>query len=190
MAKKNILVKIIIDSREKDLSFIEKQFKFDKKYASDKIMISGYEIHTPFKCLDKNGNEIKTSTSDCGIEYSLDDGITWHKTNLAIELKKDSDMSSTLYSNWKRFSAELDRAKEYGLDFYIIYNQSTKSMKEHFAKLKVMGRIPYAQNPEATYYDKLIEVSRQVPLIYTHEIHVAIRRLIKNYIKENKLQYK
>ncbi|MGL5647015.1 MAG: hypothetical protein ACRDDY_04125 [Clostridium sp.] len=189
MAKKNIMVKLIIDSREQKTEWVESQFKFDKKYNSEKVMISGYEVHTPFKSLDKNGNKVNTSTGDVGIMYSLDNGDTWKECNLAIELKRDSDMNSTLYSSWKRFTAELQRAEDNGLDFYIVYNQSTREMQGHFAKLKVMKKISFYENPEATYYDRLIDVSKRFPVIYTHEIHTVVRRIVKKYIKEKRLQY-
>lgn len=187
--KQNILVKLIIDSREQDLSFLDK-FKFDKKYSTEKIKIEGYEIQKPFKCLDSNGEIVKTSTADIGIEYSLDEGITWKKTNLAIELKKDSDFSSTIYSSWKRFSEEIKRAKEYELDFYLVYNQSTRQMHEHFDKLKSMKRIPYSASPQKVIYDRMLELGDlNVTMIYTHEIHEVLKRIIKYHIKKNKLQY-
>ncbi|MGL4210079.1 MAG: hypothetical protein ACRCRT_00890 [Cetobacterium somerae] len=188
--KSNILVKLIIDSREQNIAWLSK-FKFDKKYSTEKIMISGYETHTPFKCLDSNGKKITTSTGDVGIMFSLDEGETWNHTNLAIELKRDSDMSSTLYSSWKRFTAELDRAEKYGLDFYILYNQSTNAMKDHFAKLKVMKKINFYEKPEKVYYDRLIMIAKRgFPVIYTHEIPEVVKRVVKQYIKENRLQYK
>lgn len=187
--KNNILVKIIVDSREQDLSFLDK-FKFDKKYSTEKIKIENYEIQTPFKCVDSNGKVLKQSTGDIGIEYSLDDGLTWNKTNLSIELKKDSDFSSTLYSSWKRFSKELDRVKEHELDFYIVYNQSTSKMHEHFDKLKSMKRIPYYATPHKVIYDRMLEIGdKNITMIYTHEIHEVIKRIIKHHIKKNKLQY-
>lgn len=189
MTKKNIIVKLIVDSREQDLKYLEK-FEFNKKFGTDKIKIESYEIRTPFKCLDKNGNEIKTSTGDLGIEYSLDDGETWNKCNLSIELKKDSDFSTTLYSNWKRFSNEIERAREYGLDFYIVYNQSTRQMLECFEKLKYMKRLPFYAQPEKVIYDRMIELQDDgVKMIYTHQIEEVVKRIIKNYIKKNKLQY-
>lgn len=189
MAKKNIIIKLIVDSREQNLNYLEK-FEFNKKFGTDKIKIESYEIKTPFKCLDKNGKEVKTSTGDLGIEYSLDNGETWNKTNLSIELKKDSDFSTTLYSSWKRFSNEIERAKEYGLDFYIIYNQSTRQMLECFEKLKYMKRLPIYAQPEKVIYDRMIELQDNgVKMIYTHQIEEVIKRIIKNYIKKNKLQY-
>lgn len=188
MTKKSIIIKLIVDSREQDLKYLEK-FEFNKKFGSDKIKIESYEIRTPFKCLDKNGKDIKTSTGDIGIEYSFD-GIEWFKTNLSIELKKDADFSTTLYSNWKRFSNEIERAKEYGLDFYIIYSQSSKQMLENFEKLKYMKRIPFYAKPEKIIYDRMIELlDNGVKIIYTHQIEEVIKRIIKNYIKKNKLQY-
>lgn len=187
--KQNILVKLIIDSREQDLSFLEK-FKFDKKYSSEKIKIENYEVQKPFKCLDSNGEAVKISTADIGIEYSLDEGLTWNKTNLAIELKKGSDFSSTIYSNWKRFLEEINRVNEYGLDFYLVYNQSTRQMHEHFDKLKSMRKIPYSINAEKIIYDRMLELGDlNVTMIYTHEIHEIIKRIIKYHIKKNKLQF-
>lgn len=187
MAKKNVFVKIIVDTREKDTSWLDK-FDFNKRFGSDKIKIEGYEIKT-FKCLDKDGKVVKTSTGDIGIEYSFD-GETWHKTNLAIELKRDSDFSTTLYSNWKRFSKEVERAKEYGLDFYMIYNQSSRKMLEEFDRLKYMRRLPFYAQPHKVVYDKMIElVDSGVKLIYTHQIEEVVKRVIKNYIKKNKIQY-
>lgn len=191
MAKKknNILVKIIVDSREKDNKWLEK-FKFDKKYSSEKIKIMDYETRTPFKCLDSDGNLVKTSTGDIGIEYSLDEGITWFKTNLSIELKKDSDFTTTLYSSWKRFTAEIERVREYGLDFYLVYNQSTKQIHEHFDKLKSMKKISYYSSPEKVIYDRMLELGDlNITMIYTHEIYEVVKRIIKHHIKKNKLQY-
>lgn len=189
LKKSNILVKLIIDSREQDLSFLDK-FKFDKKYSAEKIKIDGYDIHYPMKCLDKENNEIKTSTGDISIMFSLDEGLTWNKTNLSIELKKDSDFSSTIYSNWKRFSDEINRAKEYGLDFYIVYNQSTRQMHEHFDKLKSMKKIPYYATPHKVIYDRMLELGDlNITMIYSHEIHEIIKRIVKHHIKKNKLQY-
>lgn len=185
--KKNVIVKIIVDSREKDNGWLEK-FEFNKRFGSDKIKIEGYEVKT-FKCLDCNGDEIKTSTGDIGIEFSFD-GETWQKTNLAIELKRDSDFSTTLYSNWKRFSNEIERAKTHGLDFYVVYNQSSRKMMEDFERLKYMKRIPFYAKPHKVVYDKMIEmVDGGVKLIYTHQIEEVVKRIIKNYIKKNKIQY-
>lgn len=191
MAKKNnILIKIVVDSREKNNTWIEDDFKFDKKYGSDKIKIEGYMTAYPMKCLDENGIEIGTSTGDISIIYSLDDGETWYKTNLSIELKKGTDFMSTLYSDYKRFKEEIKRAKEYGLDFYLVYNQSTRQMITDFNKLKYRKRISYNMKPEKVIYDRMIElVDNGVKLIYSHQIDEVIRRIIKCYIKKNKLQY-
>lgn len=188
--KQQVLVKLVVDSREQDNSWLNK-FKFDKKFSTEKIKIDSYEMRTPFKCNNLDGNTIKTSTGDVGYEYSLDGGETWNKSNLSIELKKDEDFSSTLYSSYTRFTKEISRSKEYGLDFYIIYNQSTRQMHEHFDKLKNMRRIPYYSNPEKVVYDRMIELSDQgIPMLYTHEIHELVKRLVKHHIKKHKIQYK
>lgn len=187
--KKNILVRLIVDTREKNISFLEK-FKFDTKYSSEKIKIQDYVIKT-FKCLDKNTNSsVKYSVGDVGIEYSLDDGETWNKTNLSIELKRGSDFSTTIYSNYKRFNKEIERAKEYGLDFYLVYNQTTATMKNEFDKLKYLKKIPMYMQPHKIVYDRMIELlDNGVKMIYTHEIEEVIKRIIKNHIKKYKLQY-
>ncbi|MGL5962631.1 MAG: hypothetical protein ACRCZ0_11880 [Cetobacterium sp.] len=188
--KQQVLVKLVVDSREQDNSWLDK-FKFDKKFSTEKIKIDSYEVKTPFKCNDFDGKAIKTSTGDVGYEYSFDNGETWNKSNLSIELKKDEDFSSTLFSSYTRFSKEIERTKEYGLDFYIVYNQSTRQMKEHFDKLKSMRRVSYYSNPEKVVYDRMIELSDlNIPLLYTHEIHELVKRLIKHHIKKYKIQYK
>lgn len=186
MKKKEIYIKLIIDTREKNTNWVDK-FSFDKK-SKDKIIFEGYEIKV-FKPLSNEGKTIPTSTGDVGIEYSYDKN-KWHKTNLCIELKRDSDFSTTLYSNWKRFSNEIERAKEYGLDFYVVYNQSTRKMMENFERLKCMKRIPFYTKPHKVVYDKMIEmVDGGVKLIYTHQIEEVVKRIIKNYIKKNNIQY-
>lgn len=188
--KKPALIRIVIDSREQDLSWVNK-FKFDKKFSSEKIKILDYIVCNPFKCLDCDGKKIKTSIGDIGYQYSLDGGITWCDTNLSIELKKGEDFSSTLYSSYKRFEQELKRAIEYKLDFYIVYNQSTKEMHEHFNKLKYMKKINMYSNPHKVIYDRMLEIcDLKIPLIYTHEIHEVIKRIIKYHIKKYKIQYK
>lgn len=188
--KKPVLIRLLIDSREQDITWIDK-FNFDKKFSTDKIKIDRHIICTPFKCVDINGKKLKTSTGDVGYQYSFDDGETWNDTNLSIELKRNGDFSSTLYSSYKRFTAELDRALEAQLDFYIVYNQSTLAMKEMFGKLKTMQKIPFYTQPEKIVYDRMLEVSdKGIPLLFTHEIHEVIKRIVKHHIKKHKIQYK
>lgn len=182
--KNKILIKVIIDSREKNIDWIKK-FKFDKKFSSEKIKIENYEIKKPFKCSDSKGNTIKTSTGDVGIMYSIDDGKTWCNTNLSIELKKGSDFTTTLYSNWSRFTKEIKRAIDYNLDFYIVYNQSTRQMHEHFEKLKSFKRISFHSQHHKIIYDRMLELADDnITLFYTHEIHEVVKRIIKHHIKK------
>lgn len=187
-SKQEIYIKILVDSREKDLSWLDK-FKFDKKISNEKIQIIGYELREPFKALSNQGKKIPTSTGDVGISYSFDQD-TWYDTTLSIELKKGEDFTTTLYSNWTRFKKEIERAKEYGLDFYLVYNQSTSKMYEHFDKLKTLRRIPYSVQAHKVVYDRMLELmDNNIPLFYTHEIHEVVKRIIKHYVKKHKLQY-
>lgn len=186
--KREIYIKLIIDSREQNNDWL-KAFKFDKKMKKDKVQFLTHEKVEPFKCLDSDGKKVKTSTGDVGIQYSFD-MKTWFDTNLSIELKKDEDFSSTLYSSWKRFSAEIERSKAYGLDFYVVYSQTTRQMHQQFTKLKYMNKISYAQQPEKVVYHRMIDlVDNNVKLLHSHEIHEIVKRIVKHYIKKNKLQY-
>ena len=64
-------------------------------------------------------------------------------------------------------------------------------MKDHFANLKVMKKINFYEKPEKVYYDRLIMIAKRgFPVIYTHEIPEVVKRVVKQYIKENRLQYK
>lgn len=186
--KKTIYIRLLVDSREKSNNWL-KAFKFDKKVKSDKIQFLDFVKVEPFKCLDKNNKRVKTSTGDIGFQYSFDNK-EWFDNNLSIELKKNEDFSSTIYSNWERFKKEIARSKKDGLDFYIIYSQTTRQMSQHFEKLKYMGKINYNQKPEKVVYSRMIELlDDNVKIIHSHEIHEVVKRIIKSYIKKNNLQY-
>lgn len=183
MAVKNkeTMVKIIVDTREQDVSFVEK-IKFDKEFDDSKIKICDVEVVTckPLGC--------STSTGDITIEISHDEGITWEKTKLCIELKKDRDFVTTLFSNWIRFKKELERAKEANLDFYILYNQTGDDIENCFKEWKYKN-VTNRFTAHNLIYDRMLSISTEyhVPLIHCGSIAVAIRRIIKHHIKKNKL---
>lgn len=181
--KKKIMVKMVFDSREKDTSYLN-DFRIDTGYKSDGVWIATFQVKTPFKCADNKGKEIEMSTGDVGYEYSLDGGVTWNKTNLSIELKKESDFITTLTGadSFKRFKNELKRAKDNKLDFYIVYNTSDKLIMETERMLEKTKR---AFNISKTLMDKhLTLLDEGVKIIHTENVARTIRYIIKYHIKK------
>lgn len=183
MAKKQeIEVKIIIDTREKDRT-LEKTFTIDKRMGKDKIKIVGIER----KCFKALG--CKTSTGDLGVEYRLKGEKRWRKTKLSVELKRKSDIFSTLYSNMKRFNRELDRAENNELDFYILHDWNFTDIKTHISFLQRSKRLGYNTQPFFTFLNNYLTISKKYPIICTDNFQETIRRIIKKHIKDYKLQY-
>ena len=192
--KKNIAIKIIVDTREQDVSYIKDCL--DSRIGKDGIKIESYEIAT-VKPLDVNtGEPCKTSTGDITIMYrEKDTDNEWKLSNLAVELKKNLDILSSLLnaSNRERLQAECLRAKEYGLDFYFITTNSLDDTIKQIAKVPKLR----ATNCEVTHfeqlcdYNKLLADSGHNPIIVSGKsLAWSIRRVIKRHVKENKLQYK
>jgi hypothetical protein len=181
--KQNIDIRIILDTREKDVSLMNK-IKIDKDYCKDKIKISDIKIDT-VKPLG-----VITSTGDLTIEYKTDDNI-WKKTKLSIELKRGSDIFTTLFSNKKRFKNELERAKLYDLDFVVLHDWTFDDVKNHIKQLQGMRKIGYKSNPFLTYIENYLELSKDTTFICCgNNFEETIRRIIKKHIKNNKLQYR
>lgn len=181
--KKKIDVRIIIDTRERNLDYI-KDLKFDKDYGADKIKILDYKIET-VKCLST-----PTSTGDITIQYRFEGETTWKKTKLSIERKFDSDIFSTLYSSYKRFTNELNRADKYDLDFYIVHNWSFNDIKAHILRLQKMNKMSYKTQPYYVFLDRYLEISNKVAVVQCDDdFALVVRRIIKKFIKDKKLQY-
>jgi len=181
--KQNIEIKIILDSRERDETLL-KTIKMDKSFKSDKIKICQIEK----KCFKALG--VKTSTGDLGIEYRFEGETRWKKTKLSIELKRDADIFSTLYSNIKRFRKELDRSDKYDLDFYILHNWTFNQIKEHIVKLQKKKRIGYKSQPFLTFLNNYLDVTKRCAVVNCGDnFEETIRRIIKIHILKNKLQY-
>ena len=180
VAKKKIEIKLIYDTREKN----PLKIKLDKDFKSDKIKIC--EVQT--KCFKALG--CKTSTGDIGIEYKLDENSRWKKTKLSIELKRNSDIFSTLYSSIKRFNRELKRVDDYGLDFYILHNWSFDDIKAHIVKLQNMRKLGYNTQPFIVFLNNYLQIAQKYAIICCgNNFEMIVRRIIKNYIIKNKLQY-
>ena len=192
--KKSLEVCLQIDNREQDTDYVKGIL--DSRVNKDGIKITQVEYCT-VKPLDKNtGQPCKVSTGDISIKIrELGTDNEWIQTNLAIECKKNLDEFSSLYSkdSRTRLEAEVLRAKDYGLTFYFI---CTNSLSDTIAQIKKVPKLK-TTNCEVTHFEQLINFNRFLQeqgfdgiIISGKELAWTIRRLIKLYIKENKLQYK
>lgn len=184
--KHNIEVKVIIDSREQITKWLD-EFEFDNKYKSDKIMISSYET----KCFKADGASI--STGDIGIEIRLEGEKEWKKTKLSIERKLGSDIFGTLFmsENVKRFHKEIDRGEEYGLQMYFLHDWDFIDVDNHIKRLQKLGKVGKKTRPDIVFRDNYINVSKRMACICCGgDFSGTIRRIIKNYIQSERLQYK
>jgi len=85
------------------------------------------------------------------------------------------------------------RAKTYGLSFYFV---CTNSLGDTIAQIKKVPKLK-TTNCEVTHFEQLVKFNRFLQkqgfdgiIISGKELSWTIRRLIKLFIKENKLQYK
>jgi len=185
--KQDIDVKLIIDSREQDISYIKNVL--DKRVGVDGIKIKEYEVKAV------KPNNCHTSTGDITIEIKVKDSkMEYIPTKLCIELKKSGDNFSSLYlkTNKDRLFNEIKRANEYDLDFYFII---TDDFTETINRIKKIPKFAKG-NVENSYFeayfkleDELIANNFRSPIISGKDLAWTIRRVIKRFIKENKLQY-
>lgn len=185
--KQAIDVKVVIDSREQDTSYVEDLL--DSRVGKDGIKFKEIEIKAV------KPNNCKTSTGDITIEVKIKDSkMDYIPTKLCIELKKSGDNFSSIYlkSNFDRLAKEIGRAKEYDLDFYFII---TDDMTATSKKIK---RIPKFRNTNVnnTYFEKYMKLEDELsangfrsPIISGSDLAWVIKRVIKRHIKEHKLQY-
>lgn len=187
MAKNNIDVKIIVDTREQDTSYVKGLV--DVRVGKDGIKFKEVEV----KCVKPIGSE--KSTGDITIEYRIKDSDgEWIKTNLSIELKKASDAFTSLYTkaNRERLFKEIDRAKVDNLDFYFIITDDLTNISN------IIKKIPKFRNTNVNisyfdYYLKLDEKLRDngfnAPIISGKDLSWCIKRVIKHHINKNKIQH-
>ena len=191
--KKELEILLLVDNREQDRSYISGIL--DSRINKDGIKISEVEYCT-VKPLDINtGLPCKTSTGDISIMFrEKGSNSEWIPTNLSLEIKKKLDLFSSLYTkdNRVRLELEIDRAKDYGLDFYFICDNS---LADTISQIKKVPKLKMT-NCEVTHFDQLINLNRKLNecgfdglIVSGKELSWTIRRLIKLFIKENKLQY-
>lgn len=179
-------IKVVIDTREVDLSFIG---ELDKKRRKDGTKIIETEIKT---CIPKGA---KKSTADITFEYRIDGG-EWQKTSLALELKKGQDMVQSLSTkaNRERLLREVDRAVEAELDFYFICDTDISTLVEQLKKLEDNPRNRIRRGSYVSFVDQYLKFNNEMVdkgykegILTCSDLWFLIRRLIKNHIKEKKL---
>lgn len=186
--KKDIEVTWIIDSREQDIKYTKDLV--DSRISKDGIKFVGIET----RAVKPNG--CKVSTGDVTIVYrEKDSNSEWIETSFCLELKKTTDVFSSLYmaNNRDRLFAEIDRAKENELDFYFIVTDDFGSIN------KAIQKIPKFRNTNAhnTHFENVMKLQEKLHecgfngiLTSGSDLSWLIRRLAKYHIKKNKLQYK
>ena len=186
--KKDIEVTWIIDSREQDIKYTKDLV--DSRIGKDGIKFVGIET----RAVKPNG--CKVSTGDVTIVYrEKDSNSEWIETSFCLELKKTTDVFSSLYmaNNRDRLFAEIDRAKENELDFYFIVTDDFGSIN------KAIQKIPKFRNTNAhnTHFENVMKLQEKLHecgfngiLTSGSDLSWLIRRLAKYHIKKNKLQYK
>lgn len=188
-------VKIQIDTREKITTYTKDLI--DLRISKDGIKIVDVEMAT-VKPLDINTNlPCKTSTGDITFLYrEKDTNNEWIRASFCIEVKKGLDFFSSLYmsDNKTRLYAELERAKEYGVKmFFVVENSLSDTIKQ------VQKSVPRLRNTnfDVIHYEQYVELNRKLvelgfdPIITCgNALAWSIRRCIKKYIKDEKLQYK
>ena len=187
--KKDILVKYVIDSREKDISYTKDLL--DQRISKDGIKF--VEIET--KAVKPNGCKVSTGDITIEIKAKDDENSEWKETTFCLELKKKNDIFGSLYTadSRNRLFAEIDRCKEYGLELYFICTDDFGDIN------KIIQKIPKFRNSNVhnTHFENVMKL--QEKLLYSgyqgiltsgSDLAWLIRRLAKYYIKKNKLQYK
>jgi hypothetical protein len=184
--KHNIDIIIQYDTRENNIDYID-DIRIDKRRAVDGIKILGIErvCVKPDNC--------KISTGDITFKYRLEGSVDWKQSNLAIELKKGTDIMSSTYlkKNRERLYDEINRAKQYKLDFYLLITDDITKLNN---KINLIRRFNdkaciITFNNLLKLDDFLIFNGFRACLCVGDDIGWTIRRLIKNNIVKNKLMY-
>ena len=185
--KFNIDIIIQYDTRERSLEFL-KTIKIDKRRNKDGVKIIGLERVTvkPLGCTK--------STSDISYKWKFEDEDEWTQSNLGCEIKKGSDLFSSVYTKAtrERLFREIERAKIAKLDFYFLI---TDNMTELNKKINAIRR--FNENACKISFDNFLKLNEYLRecgfrecLCTGNDLGWVIRRLIKNNIKKTKINYK
>lgn len=189
--KNQIEVIILYDTREQSLDYL-KTIQIDKRVGSDGIKIIGVEkeICKPNQC--------RVSTGDVTFKWRLkDSNEEWKYSNLCIEIKKGLDEFSSLYTkdNRCRLQDEVNRAFEEKMDFYFLI---TDNLTELNKKILKIPKFKYSKQslPTHTFFNHYMKFNEYLSskgfremLCIGEDIGFVIRRLVKDNIIKNKLQY-
>ena len=186
--KKDIDVKYVIDTRERDLNYTKDIL--DKRRGSDGIKFTDIEVKT---C---KPNGMKVSSGDVTIEYRVaGTEDEWIDSKFVLEIKKGTDIMQTLFTKESRdrFYNELNRIKDEDLDFYLISTDDSETIT------KAIKKIPKFRNTSTeilhfenfvNLQEKLLELNMRGVLISgKNDLGWMVRRLAKRHIIKNKLQY-
>lgn len=179
-------IRIIIDTREKDLSYVG---EIDKRRRKDGTKIIEIEQKT---CYPKG---CKKSTADITFEYRVDRG-EWTKASFGIEIKKRQDMiqSISTVAKYDRLLREAKRAKEADIDFYFICNADIGILVKDLKRLEENPRNKIRRGSHITFIKKyvqfnndLVDLGYKEGIIVCTDLWMIVRRLIKNHIEKEKI---
>ena len=190
MARKvaqNIDVIVQYDSKEQDLNYL-KTIKIDSRRNKDGVKIIGLE-RTNVKPLGTT-----VGTSDISFKWCFEDNQEeWFQSNLAAEIKKGTDAMSSIYTkaSYDRLIREFERGIKVNLDMYYLV---TDNMTELNRKINAIRK--FNDNTCKIFFSNYLKLTtylqeNKIPMICTgSDIGWVIRRVIKENIKKNKLNYK
>ena len=191
--KHDIEIKIVFDSREKDIDYTK--LLLDKRIGSDGVKFIEIERAT-VKPLDINTNyPCKISTGDVTFMYrEKDSNEEWKLTNFCAEIKKSTDMFQSLYlkSSRDRLMNEIQRSYDYGLELYFVATEDLTTLSKTIHKIPKF-RLTAVENTHFEQFmqlqDKLKECGYNGVIVSGTDLAWVVRRCIKHYIKKNKIQY-
>ena len=190
--KHDIEIKIVFDSREKDIDYTK--LLLDKRIGSDGVKFVEIERAT-VKPLDVNTNSpCKTSTGDITFMYrEKDSNEEWKLTNFCCEIKKSNDMFQSLYlkSSRDRLMNEIQRSYDYGLELYFVATEDLTILSKSIHKIPKF-KLTAVENTHFEQFmqlqDKLKECGYNGVIVSGTDLAWVVRRCIKHYIKKNKIQ--
>jgi len=188
MAKKtkhNIDIIVQIDNKEKDLYYVN-DIKLDKRRNKDGVKVLSTE-----RCNVKPNTRL--GTCDVSFKYKFEDSDEWIQSSFGCELKKKTDLFSSVYmkANRERLFREIDRCVEAEVDMYFIATDDITAMRKGIEKIRKFNDYTCI-----TFLDNLMKLKTYLMLYnipyFTsgNDLGWLIRRLIKLHIKKTKINYK
>ena len=187
--KQNIDIKIIYDTRERDLEYI-KGIKLDDERLKDKTQIVATSRET---C--RPSNEHNVSYGDITFKYKFIDekDSEWVQANFCIEIKKSTDQFQSIFvkKNFDRMMKEFDKAVKNDTTMYYVVTDDITDLNSKVLKIKMFG-----ENQCKIFFDRHLKLKEELKkrdiemIVAGNDLGWIIRRLIKKYIKDSKINYK